>query len=100
MRDVAEEMVAVAFSCPKVKAVLGALLLVFCVEVFAKPQDDHLPSFKLKIFAGQVDLVPRDEAQDPLVVFGQGVFDGSPGLGHVPENLGLRFSMNARTPSA
>ena len=62
MRDVAEKMVAVAFSRPKVKAVLGTLLLILGVKVFAKPQDDHLPGFKLKIFAGQVDLVPRNEA--------------------------------------
>lgn len=86
MRHVTKEMVAVSFTSPKVKAMLLSLLLVVGIKIQTKTQHDDLTQLKFKVFAWEKDLVPRDESQDPLVVFGQGVFDGSPGLGHVPEN--------------
>lgn len=86
MRHVTKEMVAVSFTSPKVKAMLLSLLLVVGIKIQTKAQNDDLSQFKFKVLAWEKDLVSRDEAQDPLVVFGQGIFDGSPGLGHVPEN--------------
>jgi hypothetical protein len=86
MRHVTKEMVAVSFTSPKMKPMLLTLLFLVGIKIQTKAQHDDLSQFKFKVLAWEKDLVPRDEAQDPLGVFGQGIFDGSPGLGHVPEN--------------
>ena len=68
MRHVSKEVVAVAFTGPKVKAVFLPLFGILGIEVLAKTQDNHLASFKLKVLSGQKNLVPGNEAQDALVV--------------------------------
>lgn len=100
MRDVGKEVVAVAFSGPKVKAMLDSLLLVFGVKILAKAQHHHFAGLELKVFTRQKDLVAWNEAQDPLVVLWQLVLDGGPNCAHRPWNVGFRLAKKAWTPSA
>ena len=100
MCDVPKKVIAVSFTGPKMKAMLLPLLGILCIEVLAKPQHNHLTSFKLKVLSRQKHLVPGNEAQDALVVFWQHIIDVKPLQIHDPVNWGLRFSKKACTPSA
>ena len=100
MSDVRKEVVAVAFSRPKMDAVLGFFLFVLGVEVFAKAQHNDFPKLELKILAREKHFVARDESEDALVVFGKGLIHGNPTFAHRPTKLAGRFSKKAWTPSA
>jgi len=86
MCDVTKEVIAVSFTGPKVEAMLLPLFGILCIEVLAKPQHNHLASFKLKVLSGQKHLVPGNETKDALVVLRQPNVDIRPLHIHVPVN--------------
>ncbi len=100
MRDVRKKVVAVALSSPKMPPVFRFFLFVLGVKVFAKPQDQDLSQFRLKVFAWKKHLVAWDKSQDALIVLGESLVNRNPIFPHRPSNFAGRFSKNACTPSA
>ena len=79
MGYVAKKVIAIAFSLPKMRAILLVFLRSGQVEIFQKTEYDDISDFKFQGFSGQVHLVIRDKGQHALVVGGQLVVNINPG---------------------
>lgn len=75
---VSKVMIAIAFTLPKVNAVLLSFVWTVRKKALKKSQHNHFPKLKLQILARKENFVPGDKCQYALLVCRQPVIHINP----------------------